>query len=43
VKDNLGELTSTPHQAIFKNMSLISKQTVANAGVIAQHPLGGSL
>ncbi|XP_067947955.1 very long-chain specific acyl-CoA dehydrogenase, mitochondrial-like [Watersipora subatra] len=41
VKSNLSELTSTPHQAIFKNMSAISKQTVANGGVVAHHPLGG--
>jgi len=40
VNKYLAELTSPSHQAVFKNLSTLSKQTVSNAGVLSSHPLG---
>ena len=40
VNKHLSELTSPSHQAIYKNLSTLSKQTVSNAGVMSAHPLG---
>lgn len=39
VKGNLGQLSSATHQAMFSSMADISRQTVANGGVVSIHPL----